>query len=44
VHRAVYDGLASPQALLGMERDSFRTIAMYFNKVGTDGLEENWYR
>jgi hypothetical protein len=44
VHRAMYDGLASPQALLDMERDSFRTIAMYFNKIGTDGLQVKWYR
>lgn len=44
VHRAMYDGLASPQALLDMERDSFRTIAMYFNEIGTDGLETKWYK
>lgn len=44
VHRAMYDGLASPKALLDMERDSFRTIAMYFNQIGTDGIEVKWYR
>jgi hypothetical protein len=44
VHRAMHDGLASPQALLDMERDSFRTIAMYFNQIGTDGIEVKWYR
>jgi len=44
VHRAMYDGLASPQALRDMERDSFRAIAMYFNKIGTDGQEVKWYR
>lgn len=44
IHRAMYDGLASPQALIDMERDSFRTIATYFNGIGTDGLETKWYR
>jgi len=44
VHKAMYDGLASPQALVDMERDSFKTIAMYFNQIGTDGIEVKWYR
>jgi hypothetical protein len=44
IHRAMYDGLASPQALMDMERDSLRTIATYFNGIGTDGLETRWYR
>lgn len=44
VHRAMYDGSAPPQALLDMERDSFKAIAMCFNQIGTDGLEVKWYR
>jgi hypothetical protein len=44
IHRAMYDGLASPQALLDMERDSFRAIAIYFNEIGSDGLKVKWYR
>jgi hypothetical protein len=44
IHRAMYDGLASPQALIDMERDNFRTIAVHFNGVGTDGMETKWYR
>jgi hypothetical protein len=44
IHRAMYDGLASLQALIDMERDNFRTIAVCFNGIGTNGMETKWYR
>lgn len=44
IHKAMYDALASPQALLDMERDAFGLLAKYLNGIATDGVETKWYR
>ena len=42
-HKAMFEGLASTQELLKMEKRGFALLSKEVNNIATDGLETQWY-
>lgn len=42
-HKAMFEGLASTQELLKMEKHSFVLLSKEINSIPIDGLETKWY-